>query len=83
MGKEYKWNEVDEFLDRCFWDPTTDTLREQILNGTSLKGRLANPMSGSKAEDVIGDIAEGLALIMDEIEEMRNESNKGSRTRRF
>lgn len=66
--ERYPWNRVYPQT-REFWDADIESPEvRQTLQ--SLKYRLESP--SGRTDEVIGDIARGLAMIMDKIEELEN-----------
>lgn len=67
---EYEWNDM-LYHNQEAWDPNLErTVTRTTLS--SLKQRLRNPTNGVRDIEVIVDIAKGLALIMDKIEDFEN-----------
>lgn len=60
-NSKYPWNEISE---RAFWDVDSQC---EATSARSLKDRLANPKR-ERYEDVLRDCAQGLAMVMNEIE---------------
>ena len=65
---KFRWNEPEE-IPREFWDADNQT-PYMLQKFSSLKYRLSNPEG--RTDDVTGDIAKGIAMIMDIIEKLEN-----------
>lgn len=71
MKKRYTWN-LEEDRSREFWDWDKQAPMFKTVN-MSLKDRLNN-VSGVRSENVLADIAQGIAEIMDYLEQKDKES---------
>lgn len=70
---EYGWNKKQTVI-KEFWDTDINSPAVTTVNA-SLKERLASPHR-TRTDDVIGDIAIGLSMIMDRIEKSDELSRK-------